>query len=325
MGGFLPLDEFIDRDNVDVTMFNDADLRGFQLRGSTYGLPVMSGIAWTNIMFHNKQLMDEAGLDSNSPPKTWVDWMDASARMTRRSGDGQLTQIGSHMPSTLWTSYLNGADMWGDDWRTARVNTERVAETATFLQDFAMTLYGSYEEYLSFWGTGFDLAFYRGQSGFWRQNSSGFLHMQNFDIDWGASLAPINGNNPDARPTSLVLSTWAYAIPSFTPPEKIEASWKLLNYLTTHEDAAGWFARIQGRPSPVMAFNTHRDYLDNNPYWDVVIESANHVELAPPVHIQVMTQFFRRIERGQVHPQQALEDAELALQNELDNYWRVMD
>src|SRR5690606_11116902 len=99
LGGFLALDELAARDNVDLDMFNPGDLRSFQFLGSTYAFPSMSGSAWTNLMFYNRDMMDNAGLDSEQPPKTWNDWRTATLRMTQKDDSGGLIYLGSQIPA----------------------------------------------------------------------------------------------------------------------------------------------------------------------------------------------------------------------------------
>src|SRR5690606_29824619 len=112
-----------------------------------YALPVMSGIGWTNIMFYNRRLLEEAGLPSNAGPASWEDWKQAAMRMTRRSADGRIVQGGSDIPTTQAVAFWNGADMWSDDWRAAGVDTDRVEETVLFLSDLLVSQYGSWSEY----------------------------------------------------------------------------------------------------------------------------------------------------------------------------------
>ncbi len=327
MGGLVPLEDLIARDGIDLDMFIPPDLSGFELHGSIYALPAMSGIAWTNLMFYNKDMMKEAGLDPDDPPATWSDWRDASVRLTRRSPEGVLEQSGSFLPNGYWVVNWNGAQLWSDDWRTATVNTPRAQEATMFLNDLFQAQYETSDEYRTFLGSGRDLAFYRSRMGFYFQNSSGFAHLKLFDIDfeWGAALAPVNDEHPDAKPMSMVTSTWGYAIPTTVPDEKMEAAWEPLKWLTIEEDGGGWFARAQGRPSPVMSFNGHHEYTYENPYWHVVMESAQYVLPTPPVNVAVLDlPFVQAVRLGRPH-QDALAEAEVRLQNELNAYWEMVE
>lgn len=146
--------------------------------------------------------------------------------------------------------------------------------------------------------------------------------MKDQDFRWGAAVAPVNEAQPNARPVGLVTSTWAYAIPSNIPQEKREAAWLLLKYLTTEEEAAGWFARIQGRPSPVVEFNKHPDYIYENPEWANVIRAVENDIAAPPVDLHNLLEAIEmRILNEEITPAQGFADMQLVLQDALDTYW----
>lgn len=100
----------------------------------------------------------------------------------------------------------------------------------------------------------------RKTTGLWFQNNSAFGFLKDVDFEWGAKLAPV-GPQPGSKPVGLVQSTWAYAIPVTVPQEKREAAWLLLSWITTKQESAGWFTRVQGRPSAITAFDRHPDYL----------------------------------------------------------------
>ena len=321
MGFLMPLDEHLTKDRISVTGFIPADLRPFQRDGKTYGLPVMSGAAWTNLMFYNKRLLLESGLPADVP-RTWAEWREMSLRVTKRDAEDRLITAGTEIPSCVDASYWNGASLWSDDWKRATiVSNGRLAESATFLMELHDKQFLSRSEYFSFMTGGIDDAFYLDRVGFAIRNSSTFNHLRTTEVDWGAGLAPRSGLHDDAVPMGLVLSTWAYSIPAQLSPAKFEATWRLFKWLTVEEDAAGWFTRIQGRPSPIMRFNQHRDYRQTNPYWEVVIRSTEYTALAPPVNLSGVTTALFTFLNGSLSLPQAMANAELDLQNQLDSYW----
>lgn len=321
MGGLQSLDRLLARDGLSADLFIPGDLANFRDNGATYALPVISGAAWTNLMFYNKRLMAEAGLMAEAP-KTWAEWREMSVRMTKRDSSGRILTGGTEMPVPAFMAPWNGVQMWSSDWKKATVNNARMLETMNFLKDLLQAQYGSYEQYTAFNGTGFQNAFFLDKQGFSFRNSSAFAHLQTLDLDWGVGLAPRNQLHADTAPIGLVTSTWAYAIPAGLSGPKLEAAWKLLKWLTLHEQGGGLFARAQGRPSPVIKFNHHPDYRRTNPYWNTVIESIQYTVAAPPVNIEVTTSPLVQFLTGKSHPQQALADAELALQLQLDALWR---
>lgn len=323
LGGLLSLNDLLARDGIDLDMFNGGDLRGFQLHADTYGLPVMSGAAWTNLMFYNKDMLEEVGL-SSAAPATWTEWSTAARRLTKKASNGTVERAGSTIPPIHTVTYWNGDSLWTDDWRTATVGSSRTHETAQFITQLTNDIYGGYSSYLTFINSG--TSFYNQQIGLWFQNNSAFGFMKNLDFEWGAALAPVNDAHEGTQATGLVTSTWGYAIPATIPDEKVEATWALLKFLATEEDGGGWFSRIQGRPSPVIEFNRHPDYIYENPAWPVVIEAVMKDIAAPPVNLwDMLVPINDRILNEAIHPQQGFEQMDLALQNALDRFWETLD
>lgn len=323
LGGFLQLDELAARDNIDLSIFNPGDLRSFQFLGDTYAFPFISGSAWTNLMFYNIDMMDNAGLDSQQPPQTWNDWRNATLRMTEKDASGGVIYGGSQIPLLQQAVAWNGEQFWTDDWKTAQAVTPGNIETAEFMRDVLIDAYGDWSSYYSFYSAG--QSFWEGRLGFYFTNNSGFALGLDAHFRWGATTAPVNSNNPNARPVNVISSTWSYAIPASISDDKLEAAWLLLKYLTTNEDGAGLFARAQGRPSPVIDFNRHPDYQFGNPYWHVVLEALQHEITAPPNVVGPMEVAGTDIYNGSKHPNQALADAEVKIQQALDAYWAALD
>ncbi|HHT28604.1 MAG TPA: extracellular solute-binding protein [Firmicutes bacterium] len=322
LGSFLLLDDLLTRDNIQLSMFNPGDLRGFQVRDKTYGLPCMSGSAWTNLMFYNKDLMNNVGLDADRPPRTWSEWQTAARRIMRVDGSGKVIQ-GSQIPRLSNIAAWNGSQFWDEQWRTATVSNPRTMEAITFTSELISSTYGSLTAHDQFHRGG--LSFWEGTSGIIFPNNSGFGAAQKVEFSWGAALAPVNEENPDSRPINIVTSTWAYGIPATIAKDKQEAAWLLLLWLTTHEDGGGYFARAQGRPSPVIRFNGHPDYR-KNPYWNVVIDALQYDMPTPPVDpVTIINDAGMQILNNKVHPQQALATADQKLQFALDEYWKVLD
>lgn len=321
-GGFLSLNELIARDKINLGIFNIGDLRTFQLLGHTYALPCMSGSAWTNLMFYNKDIMENSGLDSDQPPQTWSAWRNAARRMMRTKDDGVVTRGGTNIPSLSSMGAWNGASFWTDDWRRATITGPRTAETMDFMVELVADTYGSPVAYNAF--DRYGLAFWEDLNGIYFTNNSGFGLAQNVAFRWGAALAPVNDKNPGAKPVGLVSSTWSYGIPADIPAEKREAAWQLLKWVTMHEDGAGYFSRVQGRPSPVIRFNRHPEYRTQNPYWDVVIAALQYDVAAPPNSLGHVDSAGSAVLSGRKHPQQAMADADQQLQIVLDQYWQTV-
>lgn len=88
-GILLPLDDFIARDDYDMSDFIPAALETGKYKGITYALPINVNF---NMMFYNKKLFAEAGL--TEPPKTDKELLDYAIKLTKVNADKTLEVLG---------------------------------------------------------------------------------------------------------------------------------------------------------------------------------------------------------------------------------------
>jgi ABC-type glycerol-3-phosphate transport system substrate-binding protein len=118
---FRPLDEYLKRDKYDLAAFAASALEEAKgLDGKTYGLP--SSVD-NRLLYWNKDLFAQAGLDPEQPPATWEQLRAVALRLTRRGPRGGLEQLGFHPAegqSTLHTfAWQSGGAFQSQDGRAA--------------------------------------------------------------------------------------------------------------------------------------------------------------------------------------------------------------
>lgn len=87
--------------------------------GVVYGLPKFSSV---QTMFYNKTHFEEAGLDPETPPKTWDEFVDAADKLTTGDRFGYAADFGNvdgAYQNFLRTLLLNGGVMYDDQQRPA--------------------------------------------------------------------------------------------------------------------------------------------------------------------------------------------------------------
>lgn len=95
----LPLDDFIKKDKVDLSVYNGA-AEQLQYKEATYGLPYRSD--WY-VLYYNKDLFDKAGVAYPSNDMTWDQYYDLAAKMT--SGEGSAKVFGGH--DHIWQALVS--------------------------------------------------------------------------------------------------------------------------------------------------------------------------------------------------------------------------
>ena len=79
----------------------DGFYKGFmensQTEGKTWGIPFQRS---TIVMYYNKNLFKEAGLNPDKAPANWNDMVEAAKKLTKRDAAGNVSQWGVKIPST---------------------------------------------------------------------------------------------------------------------------------------------------------------------------------------------------------------------------------
>ncbi|MEO6984236.1 MAG: ABC transporter substrate-binding protein [Paralcaligenes sp.] len=94
----VPVDSFIktDADKKWMESFYDAFMQNSRTEGKTWGIPFQRS---TIVMYYNKDMFKQAGLDPNHPPGTWDELVADAKKLTKHTADGQVTQWGLEIPS----------------------------------------------------------------------------------------------------------------------------------------------------------------------------------------------------------------------------------
>ena len=101
----VPIDEFIktDDDKAWLNSFFPAFMLNSQTGGKTWGIPFQRS---TVVLYYNKELFKEAGLDPEKAPATWAEQAAFAEKLTKRDAAGNTTQWGIQIPSSgfpYWT------------------------------------------------------------------------------------------------------------------------------------------------------------------------------------------------------------------------------
>ncbi|WP_299534776.1 ABC transporter substrate-binding protein [uncultured Herbaspirillum sp.] len=87
--------------SADDKKWIDGFYKGFmensQTDGKTWGIPFQRS---TIVMYYNKSLFKQAGLNPDKAPANWNEMVEAAKKLTRRDANGNVTQWGVKIPST---------------------------------------------------------------------------------------------------------------------------------------------------------------------------------------------------------------------------------
>lgn len=83
--------------------FYPAFMANSQTGGKTWGIPFQRS---TIVLYWNKELFKEAGLDPNKAPANWNEMLEYARKLTKRDASGNVTQWGVQIPSSGFPYWL---------------------------------------------------------------------------------------------------------------------------------------------------------------------------------------------------------------------------
>ena len=101
----VPFDGFLksDADKAWLKSFYPAFMLNSQAGGETWGIPFQRS---TIVLYWNKELFREAGLDPETPPATWAEHAAFAEKLTKRDASGATTTWGTQIPTTGFAYWL---------------------------------------------------------------------------------------------------------------------------------------------------------------------------------------------------------------------------
>jgi sn-glycerol 3-phosphate transport system substrate-binding protein len=98
-GAFRPVQEFIDRDNYDLSDFDPKVTRFYTLDGRLWAMPISISVP---LLYYNKVAFREVGLDPEKPPKDLEELKEVSRKFVKRDSHGNLMRAGISLDILPW-------------------------------------------------------------------------------------------------------------------------------------------------------------------------------------------------------------------------------
>lgn len=104
-GVVVPFDELAKTpaDKAWMNSFYPGFMQNSQTGGKTWGIPFQRS---TVVMYWNKDLFKQAGLDPNRPPQNWNELVEYGKKLTQRDATGNVTSWGVQVPSSGFPYWL---------------------------------------------------------------------------------------------------------------------------------------------------------------------------------------------------------------------------
>ncbi|MDQ3701003.1 MAG: ABC transporter substrate-binding protein, partial [Chloroflexota bacterium] len=286
------LDDVIKRDKLDMKKFYPATVEEVLYPPNQGGK--ITALPWNTddrALIYNKKHFVEAGLDPNSPPKTWEDAAEVGKKLTKMEG-GRLVRPGF----VAWGANTN----WGLGWhwaaggqflkasadgkpnRKAAFNDDKMRRTLEYVRDNMISVMGgfpAYDEWRQRWGAREQGAWYNdglsmGVHGSWMV---GDFRRFGPHVDWGVAPAP-RPKGMEGTPVTWA-GGFALAIPTGIKAEQLDAAWEFVKYYCYGKEAQLLFGSRTGQMPALIEAAEDKAYRESDPRMPVFVEVMKHAKI----------------------------------------------
>jgi len=235
----VPFDELLKtpEDRAWLKGFYPGFMENSQTGGKTWGIPFQRS---TIVLYYNKEMFKEAGLDPNRPPATWKEQLDYAQKLTKRDASGKVTQWGLQIPSSGFPYWLfqalaiqNGVNLMNAAGTQTYYDRPEVIQALQYWVDLARK-HRVHPEGIVEWGTTPRDFFERKMAMMWTTTGNLTNVKNNAKFDFGVAMLPAGKQR--GSPTG---GGNFYIFKKSTPAQR-EAAMKFIKWVTQPERAAQW-------------------------------------------------------------------------------------
>ena len=233
---FDPLVKTAD-DKAWLKSFYPAFMENSQTGGKTWGIPFQRS---TIVLYYNKEMFKEAGLDPSKPPENWTQMREYAQKLTKRDASGKVTQWGVQIPSSGFPYWLfqglaiqNGAQLMNPAGTQTFYDKPEVIGALQYWLDL-INKYKVHPEGIVEWGTTPKDFFEKKVAMIWTTTGNLTNVKNNAKFDFGVAMLPA-----DKQRGSPTGGGNFYIFAKSTPAQR-EAAMKFIKWVTSPQRAAQW-------------------------------------------------------------------------------------
>ncbi len=224
-------------DKAWLKSFYPAFMENSQTGGKTWGIPFQRS---TIVLYWNKELFKQSGLDPERPPATWKEMVREAQKLTKRDVSGNVTQWGIQVPSSGFPYWLfeafttqNDVVLMNSDGNRTFFDKPAVIQALQFWVDlsrkYKVMLPGIIE-----WGTTPKDFFERKTAMMWTTTGNLTNVRKNAQFEFGVAMLPAGKRR--GTPTG----GGNFYLFRKSTPEQQAAALKFVRWITSPERAAQW-------------------------------------------------------------------------------------
>lgn len=262
-------------DKAWLNSFYPGFMQNSQTGGKTWGIPFQRS---TIVMYWNKDLFKEAGLDPNRPPQNWNELVEMGQKLTKKDAAGNVSTYGVQVPSSGFPYWLfqafttqNGVELMNPAGTETYFDKPEVVQALQYWVDLSRK-HQIHPPGVVEWGTTPKDFFERKAAMIWTTTGNLTNIRTNAKFDFGVAMLPAGKQR--GTPTG---GGNFYVLNKATPAER-DAAVKFMKWATTPERAAQW-AIATGYVSVTPASwetDTMKKYLAEFPAPTVARDQLKH-------------------------------------------------
>jgi len=238
-GAIVPFDELAktEADRAWMAGFYPGFMKNSQTGGKTWGIPFQRS---TIVMYWNKELFKEAGLDPQTPPQNWAELLEMGKKLTRRDAAGNVATWGVQVPSSGFPYWLfqafttqNGVELMNPEGTQTRFDAPAVVEALQYWVDLSRK-HQIHAPGVVEWGTTPRDFFERKAAIIWTTTGNLTNVRNNAKFDFGVAMLPAG------KQRGTPAGGGNFYIAKKTTAEERDAAIKFVRWMTTPERAAEW-------------------------------------------------------------------------------------
>ena len=234
----VPFDEVLkSEDQAWLKSFFPGFMKNSQTGGKTWGIPFQRS---TIVLYWNKELFKDAGLDPNRAPANWTEQIEFAKKLTKRDAAGNVTQWGIQVPSSGFPYWLfQGFTTQNDVLLMNEAGTETYYDKPAVIEALQYWVDLSQKHKVMApgvieWGTTPKDFFEKKTAMMWTTTGNLTNVKNNAKFDFGVAMLPAGKHR--GSPTG---GGNFYLFKKTTPAQR-DAVVKFVKWMTTPERAAQW-------------------------------------------------------------------------------------
>lgn len=325
-GMAMPLDELIEEDGKEGEAYINDFLDGFMedsyVDGKIYSIPFQRS---TMIVFYNKDMFKEAGLDPKQPPKTWDEMIDYAVKLTNKEHYGVGIALNSGSAQWAFSALAmqnseNGENLATEDGFHVLFDTPGNVEALQMILDLQQK-YKCMQPGIVQW-TDLPTQFLAGQVGMiWHTTGNLENIRKNADFEFGTAFLPAG------KRQAAVTGGGNFYISNGISKERQRAAWEFIKFATDTKRAAQWSLDTGYVPTRQSCYKTDmiKDYYKNFPeakvaYEQIDISGCEVTTYGVSEIWRVLNDHIQAAVTNDMTPEESLKEAQQQAEEILEDY-----